>query len=134
MTICTSGDNLITKLSSTGWLTNLHIAIEAYNYFIEHGTHKHIFKEKEIEVHYCDLTEDNVFGWCERVDEDSWLIHIHNDLQIVEHYKTLFHEFTHIVQDIFGLSDNHAREYEAHKLEELYYDQFIETGAFKVSS
>ena len=77
---------------------------------------------------------DNVFGWCERVDEDSWLIHIHNDLQIVEHYKTLFHEFTHIVQDIFGLSDNHAREYEAHKLEELYYDQFILTEAFKVSS
>ena len=54
MTICTSGDNLITKLSSTGWLTNLHIAHSAYNYFIEHGTHKHIFKEKEIEVHYCD--------------------------------------------------------------------------------
>ena len=125
MTICTSGDNLITKLSSTGWLTNLHIAHQAYNYFIEHGTHKHIFKEKEIEVHYCDLTEDNVFGWCERVDEDSWLIHIHNDLQIVEHYKTLFHEFTHIVQDIFGLSDNHAREYEAHKLEEVYYNGFI---------
>ncbi len=134
MTICTSGDNLITKLSSTGWITNLHIAHAAYNYFIEHGTHKHIFKEKEIEVHYCDLTEDNVFGWCERVDEDSWLIHIHNDLPIVEHYKTLFHEFTHIVQDIFGLSDNHAREYEAHKLEELYYDQFILTEAFKVSS
>ena len=66
MTICTSGDNLITKLSSTGWLTNLHIAHAAYNYFIEHGTHKHIFKEKEIEVHYCDLTEDNVFGWCEQ--------------------------------------------------------------------
>ena len=33
MTICTSGDNLNTKLSSTGWLTNLHIAIEAYKYF-----------------------------------------------------------------------------------------------------
>ena len=61
MTICTSGDNLITKLSSTGWLTNLHIAIEAYNYFIEYGTHKHIFKEKDIEVHYCDLSDDN-FG------------------------------------------------------------------------
>ena len=115
MTICTSGDNL----------SSHYIATQAYNYFIEHGTHKHIFKEKEIEVHYCDLTEDNVFGWCERVDEDSWLIHIHNDLQIVEHYKTLFHEFTHIVQDIFGLSDNDAREYEAHKLEEVYYEGFV---------
>ena len=37
----------------------------------EHGTHKHIFKEKEIEVHYCDLTEDNVFGWCEQCDDNS---------------------------------------------------------------
>ena len=132
MTICTSGDNLNTKLSSTGWITNLHIAIEAYKYF-SNQHEDDTFSEREIEVHYCDLTEDNVFGWCERVDEDSWLIHIHNDLQIVEHYKTLFHEFTHIVQAIYGLSDNHAREYEAHKLEELYYDQFITTEASKVS-
>ena len=122
MTICTSGDNL----------TSHYIATQAYNFFT--NQQDDTFSEREIEVHYCDLTEDNVFGWCERVDEDSWLIHIHNDLQIVEHYKTLFHEFTHIVQDIFGLSDNHAREYEAHKLEELYYDQFILTEAFKVSS
>ena len=131
MTICTSGDNLNTKLSSTGWLTNLHIASEAYKFYT-HQESEDILFGCEIEVHYCDLTEDNVFGWCERVDEDSWLIHIHNDLQIVEHYKTLFHEFTHIVQDIYGLSDNHAREYEAHKLEELYYDQFIVTEASKV--
>ena len=122
MTICTSGDNL----------TSHYIATQAYNFFT--NQQDDTFSEREIEVHYCDLTEDNVFGWCERVDEDSWLIHIHNDLPIVEHYKTLFHEFTHIVQDIFGLSDNHAREYEAHKLEELYYDQFILTEAFKVSS
>ena len=122
MTICTSGDNL----------TSHYIATQAYNFFT--NQQDDTFSEREIEVNYCDLTEDNVFGWCERVDEDSWLIHIHNDLPIVEHYKTLFHEFTHIVQDIFGLSDNHAREYEAHKLEELYYDQFILTEAFKVSS
>ena len=107
------------------------IALAAH-YFI---TNKYpLLRKYDVEVHYCDLTEDNVFGWCERVDEDSWLIHIHNDLQIVEHYKTLFHEFTHIVQDIFGLSDNNAREYEASKLEQLYYDQFITTEAFKVSS
>ena len=121
MTICTSGDNL----------TSHYIATQAYNFFT--NQQDDTFSEREIEVNYCDLTEDNVFGWCERVDEDSWLIHIHNDLQIVEHYKTLFHEFTHIVQDIFGLSDNHAREYEAHKLEELYYDQFMLTEASKVS-
>ena len=121
MTICTSGDNL----------TSHYIATQAYKYFT--NQQDDTFSEREIEVHYCDLTEDNVFGWCERVDEDSWLIHIHNALGYEEHYKTLFHEFTHIVQDIFGLSDNHAREYEAHKLEELYYDQFMLTEATKVS-
>ena len=132
MTICTSGDNLNTKLSSTGFLTNLHIAIEAYKYFANRQGES-TFSEKEIEVNYCDLTEDNVFGWCERVDEDSWLIHIHNDLPIVEHYKTLFHEFTHVVQDIYGLSDNNSREYEASKLEQLYYDNFMLTDASKLS-
>ena len=121
MTICTSGDNLNTKLSSTGWITNLHIAIEAYNYFIEHGTHKHIFKEKEIEVHYCDLTEDNVFGWCEQCDDDSWLVTIHNDLQITEHYKTLFHEFQHIIQDIYGIKCEEVRENEAYQIEGTMY-------------
>ena len=63
MAICTSGDNLNTKLSSTGWLTNLHIAIEAYNFFT--NQQDDTFSEREVEVHYCDLTEDNVFGWCE---------------------------------------------------------------------
>ena len=120
MTICTSGDNL----------TSHYIATQAYKYFA--NQQDDTFSEREIEVNYCDLTDDNVFGWCERVDEDSWLIHIHNDLPIVEHYKTLFHEFTHVVQDIYGLSDNNSREYEASKLEQLYYDQFITTEAFKV--
>ena len=123
MTICTSGDNLNTKLSSTGWLTNLHIAIEAYNYFIEHGTHKHIFKEKEIEVHYCDLTDDNVFGWCEQCDDNRWLVTIHNDLQITEHYKTLFHEFQHIIQDIYGIKCEEVRENEAYQIEGTMYKE-----------
>ena len=127
MTICTSGDNLITKLSSTGWLTNLHIAHAAYNYFIEHGTHKLIFKEKEIEVHYCDLTEDNVFGWCEQCDDNSWLVTIHNDLQITEHYKTLFHEFQHIIQDIYGIKCEVVRENEAYHIEDAMYKEMCAT-------
>jgi hypothetical protein len=39
----------------------------------------------------------------------------------------------HCVQDIEGLSDNNARENQAYKLEQLYYDQFILTEASKVS-
>ena len=127
MTICTSGDNLNTKLSSTGWLTNLHIAYEAYNYFCEHGTHKHIFKEKDIEVHYCDLTEDNVFGWCEQCDDNHWLVTIHNDLQITEHYKTLFHEFQHIIQDIYGIKCEEVRETEAYHIEGVMYKEMCAT-------
>ena len=63
-------------------------------------------------------------------------LYIDDTLQIAEHYKTLFHEvYTYSESGYLGLSDNlHAREYEAHKLEELYYDQFILTEAFKVSS
>ena len=127
MTICTSGDNLNTKLSSTGWITNLYIAIEAYNYFIEHGTHKHIFMEKDIEVHYCDLTEDNVFGWCEQCDDNRWLVTIHNDLQITEHYKTLFHEFQHIIQDIYGIKCEEVRETEAYQIEGTMYREMCAT-------
>ena len=113
MTICTSGDS-----------NSSHIAFKAYNYFIEHGTHKHIFKEKDIEVHYCDLTEDNVFGWCEQVDDNSWLIHIHNALGYTEHFKTLFHEFQHIIQDIYGIKCEEVRETEACQIEEIMYKEF----------
>ena len=123
MTICTSGDNLNTKLSSTGWLTNLHIAHAAYNYFIEHGTHKHIFKEKEIEVHYCDLSDDNVKGWCEQVDDNHWLVTVHNDLDIADHYRTLFHEFQHVIQDIFGLINEEKREDQAYHIEKIMYNE-----------
>ncbi len=110
MTICTSGDN-----------NSNHIAFKAYNYFIEHGTHKHIFKEKEIEVHYCDLTEDNVFGWCEQCDDNHWLVTIHNALGYEEHFRTLFHEFTHVVQDIFGIKDEEIRESQAYQIEGTMY-------------
>ena len=115
MTICTSGDS-----------NNSHnIAIQAYNYFCEHGTNKHIFKEKDIEVYYCDLTEDNVFGWCEQCDDDSWLVTIHNDLQITEHFKTLFHEFQHVILDIYGIKCEEVRENEACQIEEIMYKEFV---------
>ncbi len=115
MTICTSGDN-----------NSSHIAFKAYNYFIEHGTHKHIFKEKEIEVHYCDLTEDNVFGWCEQCDDNHWLVTIHNDLKITEHFKTLFHEFQHIIQDIYGIKCEEVRETEAYQIEGTMYKEMCD--------
>ena len=126
MTICTSGDNLNTKLSSTGWITNLHIAIEAYKYFCNQHEGD-TFSEREVEVHYCDLTEDNVFGWCEQCDDNHWLVTIHNDLQITEHYKTLFHEFQHIIQDIYGIKCEEVRENEAYQIEGVMYKEMCAT-------
>ena len=125
MSICTSGDNLNTKLSPTGWLTNLHIAIEAYKYFA--NQQDDTFSEREIEVHYCDLTEDNVFGWCEQCDDNHWLVTIHNDLAITEHYKTLFHEFQHIIQDIYGIKCEEVRENEAYHIEGIMYKEMCAT-------
>jgi len=78
-------------------------------------------------VHYCDLTEDNVFGWCEQCDDDSWLVTIHNDLQITEHYKTLFHEFQHIIQDIYGIKCEVVRETEAYQIEGTMYNKMCDS-------
>ena len=85
-----------------------------------------------VEVYHCDLTEDNVKGWQEK-DDEEFLLHIDANLDEEEYIKTLLHELVHCVQDIEGLSDNNARENQAYKLEQLYYDQFILTEAFKVS-
>ncbi len=110
MSICTSGDKYCS-----------YIAFDAYKYFCNHTGD--IFKEKEIEVHYCDLSDDNVFGWCERVDDNSWLIHIHNALGYEEHFRTLFHEYMHVVQDIEGLKDEGLREHQAYQIEGIMYKE-----------
>ncbi len=115
MTICTSGDNH----------SNHNIAITAYDWFNRFSAYE--FKQKEIEVHYCDLTDDNVKGWCEQVDDDSWLVHVDKALDNEEHYKTLFHEFTHVVQDIFGVKDNEVRETQAYQIEETMYSDMCAT-------
>ena len=115
MTICTSGDNL----------TSHYIATQAYKYFA--NQQDDTFSEREIEVNYCDLTEDNVFGWCERVDEDSWLVTIHNALGYEEHFRTLFHEFTHVVQDIFGIKDEGIRESQAYQIEGTMYREMCDS-------
>ena len=115
MTICTSGDNL----------TSHYIATQAYKYFA--NQQDDTFSEREIEVHYCDLTEDNVFGWCEKCDDNHWLVTIHNDLQITEHYKTLFHEFQHIIQDIYGIKCEEVRENEAYHIEDAMYKEMCAT-------
>jgi hypothetical protein len=68
-----------------------------------------------------------VKGWCEQVNDDSWLVHVDKDLDNEEHYRTLFHEFTHVVQDIFGVKDNEVRETQAYQIEETMYSDMCAT-------
>ena len=56
-----------------------------------------------------------------------WLVTIHNDLQITEHYKTLFHEFQHIIQDIYGIKCEEVRENEAYQIEGTMYREMCAT-------
>ena len=86
-----------------------------------------------VEIYHCDLSDDNVKGYQEK-NGDEFLLHIEATLDEDEYIKTLFHELVHCVQDIRGITNNNDREDEAYTLEDQYYEEFIETEAFKVSS
>ena len=119
MTICTSGV----------YTDAPNLALEIYQFF---ETKYPSIADYVVEVYHCNLTDDNVKGWQEQNGEE-FLIHIDQDLCAGEYIKTLFHELVHCIQDINGLSDNNSRECEAYKLEQLYYDNFIQTDALKLS-
>ena len=85
-----------------------------------------------VEIYHCDLSNDNVKGYQEQ-NGDEFLLHIDANLDEDEYIKTIFHELVHCIQDINGLSDNNSRECEAYKLEQLYYDNFMQTDALKLS-
>ena len=113
----------------SGAYTDSSLALNVYQFFES----KYSFMAYYVvEVYNCDLTEDNVKGWQEKND-DEFLLHIDANLDEEEYIKTLLHELVHCVQDIEGLSDNNARENQAYKLEQVYYDQFMLTEASKVS-
>ena len=113
----------------SGAYIDSNLALNVYKFFES----KYTFMEYYVvEIYHCDLTDDNVKGWQEKNDEE-FLLHIDANLSEDEYIKTILHELVHCVQDIEGLSDNNARENQAYKLEQLYYDQFILTEASKVS-
>ena len=109
-------------LYTSGECIDSEIALAAH-YFI---TNKYpLLRKYDVEVNYCDLSEDNVKGWQEK-NGDEFLIHI--DTNVVkdyqEHVKTLLHELVHCCQDIRGVTNNEDREYEAYMLEEEYFNEF----------
>ena len=85
-----------------------------------------------VEIYHTDLSDDNVKGYQEK-NGDEFLLHIEATLDEDEYIKTLFHELVHCIQDIRGITNNNDREDEAYILEDQYYEEFIETEAFKVS-
>ena len=111
MTLYTSGEYIDSEIAllSHHFITNKYPLLRKY----------------DVEVNYCDLSEDNVKGWQEK-NGDEFLIHI--DTNIVsdyqEHVKTLLHELVHCCQDIRGVTNNEEREYEAYMLEEEYFNEF----------
>ena len=54
-------------------------------------------------------------------------IMFYNALGHEEHFKTLFHEFTHVVQDIFGIKDEEIRESQAYQIEGTMYREMCAT-------
>ena len=113
----------------SGAYTDSNLARKVYEFFES----KYPFiADYVVEIYHCDLSNDNVKGWQEK-NGDEFLLHIEATLDEDEYIKTIFHELVHCIQDINGLSDNNARECEAYKLEQLYYDNFIQTDALKLS-
>ncbi len=113
----------------SGAYTDSNLARKVYELFES----KYSFLSKYVvEVYHCDLSDDNVKGYQEK-NGDEFLLHIEATLDEDEYIKTIFHELVHCIQDINGLSDNNARECEAYKLEQLYYDNFMQTDASKLS-
>ena len=110
-------------LYTSGALNTDHEIALAAHYFV---TGKYFpLRRYDVEVNYCDLSEDNVKGWQEK-NGDEFLIHI--DTNVVkdyqEHVKTLLHELVHCCQDIRGVTNNEDRESEAYMLEEEYFNEF----------
>ena len=129
MTLYTSGDLQVCDHS-------LHLVKEVYDWFyIKYPE----FRKVDVEVHQCNLTESNCYGFCQ-IAEDSndegkqeFLVHIHHSLPEREYITTILHEFVHVVQTIRGLFDDERRESEALLLENVLYDEFKQGGTVKVS-
>ena len=129
MTLYTSGDLQVCDHS-------LHLVIEVYDWFyIKYPE----FRKVDVEVHQCNLTESNCYGFCQIAEDcndegkQEFLVHIHHSLSEKEYTKTILHEFVHIVQTIRGLFDDERRESEALLLEDVLYDEFKQGGTLKVS-
>tara|TARA_B100000287_G_scaffold49791_1_gene44082 strand:+ start:493 stop:930 length:438 start_codon:yes stop_codon:yes gene_type:complete len=117
MALCTSGD----------WtVDSKKLVVEAvYKFMCD--KFEVLYDADVIEVNQCDLTEDNVFGWCEVDGDGDFLIHIHNNLTPDPYITTLIHELVHVKQTLTGLLDDDRREEEANVWEKILTKEFWDT-------
>jgi len=107
-------------LFTSGTKQKKKLASQVYDWF----TTQFDLQDVDVEVYHCDLTDDNVFGWCEQSDENEFLIQVHNSLKKEDYIITLLHELVHVTQTLRGLFDDDEREQEAHQLESVLFNQF----------
>ena len=82
-----------------------------------------ILDGSEIEINQVDLGDEFAYGFCQE-DDEEFLIHVHNRMDLREYVKTLIHEITHVRQTLDGITDSNAREDEAYHLEETLSKEF----------
>jgi len=107
-------------LFTSGEKQRYQIANAVYDWFAT----QYDLQDVDVEVYHTDLTDDNVFGWCEQSDENEFMVTIHNELNLDYYVTTLLHELVHVTQTLRGLFDDDEREREAHELEMVLYNQF----------
>ncbi len=105
----------------------------------------------DINIHHCRLVNrESVYGWVWSVDCDyrprEFDIEIHNQMSVEDYTKTLLHELWHVYQHVKGhLKDKYGKrlwkgvdhskvdysdqpwEQEAHKMEEVLYEEYTKT-------
>jgi hypothetical protein len=119
-------------LLTSGTKQKKRLASQVYDWF----SSQFDLKDVDVEINHCDLSDDNVFGWCEQSDENEFFIQVHNSLKKEDYVITLLHELVHVTQTLRGLFDDVEREREAHQLESVLYHQLcwqLKLLTFKVS-
>lgn len=124
---------------------------DAISWFMEHYLPKHII---ELSLVHRGLLCEGVYGWCTVEDCDyrprSFLIEIHNQLDVENYLNTLFHELWHVYQFVKGdLRDKRSKRYwkgslindvdyeddpseiEAHSMEKILTQEYLVDNSTK---
>ena len=81
-----------------------------------------------IERNQVHLGDEFAYGFCQVDEDNEFLIHIHNRLNMDEYVTTLIHELIHVKQTLEGMLGHEERENEAYSkelpLSHSFWDSF----------